>query len=66
MTNLNDYRVLCRKGARELTPLEVDSIRGSGGGINTTACTAPSVITATGTGPDGDICGHGHDTDSDF
>ncbi|HEY6251794.1 MAG TPA: hypothetical protein VI685_17690 [Candidatus Angelobacter sp.] len=63
--NSNDNRVLCRRGARELTMPETEFVVGAGG-FHTLVCTAPiGALAATGTttGPgDGDGCS---DTDSD-
>jgi hypothetical protein len=62
MTNRKDNRVLCRRGARELTLDEAEFVSGAGA-VHTLVCTAITVATATHTGPgDGDGCG---DTDSD-
>ena len=65
MTNLNDNRVLCRRGARELTFDETEFV--VAGIFKTLVCTGPAgpaARTATVTGPgDGDGCS---DSDSDF
>ncbi|HLJ28167.1 MAG TPA: hypothetical protein VKY85_15755 [Candidatus Angelobacter sp.] len=64
MTHLDDNRVLCRRGARELTVDETEFVVAAGA-VNTLVCTVPfpGIITGTHTGPgDGDACG---DTDSD-
>lgn len=64
MKNVADNRVLCRRGARELTIDETEFVNGAAM-FNTLVCTAmtPKVATATMTGPgDGDGCG---DTDLD-
>ena len=58
-----DNRVLCRRGARELTISETEFVVGAQ--FHTLNCTAPAaaIITGTTTGPgDGDACG---DTDTD-
>ena len=64
MTNSNDNRVLCRRGARELTFDETEFV--SGAVFKTLVCTGPLAglaATGTTTGPgDGDGCS---DTDSD-
>jgi len=61
MTNLDDYRVLCRRGARELTATETEIV--SGAQFHTQVCTAITAATSTTTGPgDGDGCS---DTDTD-
>lgn len=63
MSNLDDNRVLCRRGARELTSSETEWVSGSGPPFHTLVCTAITAATATTTGPgDGDGCS---DTDSD-
>jgi len=62
MPNFNDNRVLCRRGARELTRDEAEFVNGAAA-FNTLVCTALTALTATHTGPgDGDGCG---DTDTD-
>jgi len=62
MTNPDDNRVLCRRGARTLTTDEAEFVSGAAA-FNTLVCTFISVATATHTGPgDGDGCG---DTDMD-
>lgn len=64
MNNLDDNRVLCRKGARELTFDETEFVMGAF--FKTNVCTGPFgplAGTGTTTGPgDGDGCS---DTDSD-
>lgn len=61
MTNLDDTRVLCRMGARELTVTETEFVHGAQ--FHTNVCTAITAATSTATGPgDGDGCS---DTDSD-
>lgn len=64
--NLNNNRVLCRRGARELTFPETAFVVGAGA-FRTLVCTAPisaAMKTATVTGPgDGDGCSDS-DTDS--
>lgn len=64
MSNLNDHRVLCRMGARELTFDETELVLGAV--FNTLVCTgALGGLAATGTmtGPgDGDGCSD-HDSD---
>lgn len=64
MNNLKNNRVLCRRGARELTFDETEFVIGAA--FKTLVCTAPiNALAATGTvtGPgDGDGCS---DTDSD-
>lgn len=65
MANLDDNRVLSRRGARELTCSETELVSGAAAAFKTLVCTAitPSVATQTTTGPgDGDGCS---DTDSD-
>ena len=63
MFNLDDNRVLCRRGARELTVPETEFVSGSKGQFHTLVCTVITAATATTTGPgDGDGCS---DTDSD-
>ena len=57
MTNLRDNRVLCRRGARELTLHEAEYVTAAGGGAHTFNCSA---VTNTSTG-DGDAC-----SDNDF
>ena len=62
MSNIDDNRVLSRRGARELTLPETEFVSGSGV-FHTLVCTAITAATATTTGPgDGDGCS---DTDSD-
>lgn len=63
MTNLDDNRVLSRRGARELTTTEAEFVYGAAG-YNTLVCTGPAfnAKTNTHTGGDGDGCS---DTDSD-
>ena len=62
MLNVDDNRVLCRRGARELTNLETEFVSGAGS-FHTNVCTAISAATSTVTGTgDGDGCS---DTDSD-
>ena len=60
-----EERVLCRRGARNLTCDETDFVMGAGG-FRTNVCTGPIggfAGTGTATGPgDGDGCS---DTDSD-
>lgn len=63
MTNLEKNRVLCRRGARELTVDEAAFV--SAAAFNTLVCTAAvfGALTGTTTGPgDGDGCSD-HDTD---
>lgn len=63
MASLDDNRVLCRRGARELTIAETVVV--SGAQAHTLVCTAITggALTGTTTGPgDGDGCG---DTDPD-
>lgn len=58
MTKLDNNRVLCRLGARELTVDETEFV--SGAQFHTFNCTAPAaaIIAGTATGPgDGDACG---------
>ena len=59
MPNLNENRVLCRRGARELSPEEAELVSAAGGEIVTSVCTALTVKTATHTCPDGDRPPHG-------
>jgi hypothetical protein len=55
MQNIEQNRVLIRRGARELTLAEVDLIQAAGT-VHTNVCTAV-LATATVTGPgDGDGC----------
>lgn len=64
MTNLEQNRVLCRRGARELTANETELIIGAAA-FNTQVCTDAifGALTGTTTGPgDGDGCGD-HDSD---
>ncbi len=64
MTNQDNNRVLCRRGARELAVEEVEFVAGAGQ-FNTLVCTGAvaGALTGTSTGPgDGDACG---DTDTD-
>jgi hypothetical protein len=63
MANLDTNRVLCRRGARELTVVEAEFVNGAAA-FNTLVCTisAFNVKTQTHTGGDGDGCS---DTDSD-
>lgn len=65
MTNLNDNRVLCRRGARDLTCDETEFVMGAAI-FKTNVCTGPLgglASTGTSTGPgDGDGCS---DVDSD-
>ncbi|HEY6251791.1 MAG TPA: hypothetical protein VI685_17675 [Candidatus Angelobacter sp.] len=63
MTNLKDNRVLCRRGARELTVNETDFVGGAAP-FNTLVCTiAFDIKTQTHTGGDGDGCSD-HDSDN--
>lgn len=65
MTNETDNRVLCRRGARELTLCEVEFVSGAGQ-FHTLVCTAATAgaLASTTTGPgDGDGCS---DTDNSF
>jgi hypothetical protein len=48
----NENRVLSRRGARELTSEELESVGAAAGGAHTNVC---SSVTATSTG-DGDAC----------
>lgn len=64
MTGTNNKRVLCRRGARELTVNETEFIIGAAA-FNTQVCTGAvfGALTGTTTGlGDGDGCG---DTDTD-
>ena len=63
MTDATSNRVLCRRGARELTIDETEFV--SAAAFNTLVCTAvvAGALTGTTTGPgDGDGCSD-HDTD---
>lgn len=63
MTRLDEKRVLCRRGARELTIDETKIVIGAQ--AHTLVCTGPvgGALTGTTTGPgDGDGCS---DTDTD-
>jgi hypothetical protein len=53
MTNFNDNRVLCRRGAREMTVSETEHVNG-GYQLHTNVCTGFNP--ATHTGADGDGC----------
>lgn len=63
MANHDHNRVLCRRGARELTVVEAEFVNGAAA-FNTLVCTISvfNVKTQTHTGGDGDGCS---DTDSD-
>lgn len=63
MAKNQDARVLCRRGARELTTTEAEFVYGAAG-YQTLVCTLPAfnAKTNTHTGGDGDGCS---DTDSD-
>lgn len=64
MTDATTNRVLCRRGARELSIDETEVVVGAAA-YNTLVCTGAvaGIITGTSTGPgDGDGCG---DTDTD-
>jgi hypothetical protein len=59
MTNLNNDRVLCRRGARELTQAEAEEV--SAGQAHTNVCSlAVNYVTLVHTGGDGDACSDSH------
>jgi hypothetical protein len=61
MSSQTDNRVLCRRGARQLTLDEAEYVTAAGI-AHTNVCSAITMATATQTGPgDGDACG-----DTDF
>ena len=50
MTNLNDTRVLCRMGARELTMEEAKKIQGGFGTTTAMTCTTANIFHPNGDG----------------